>query len=122
MTLTAVPRHVTQRGTGLVAECTGVFCCAQLCYLIVVADLGCSTVCRMVDHDSAVPVYRQVADSIRTLIRDGAITNRVPSIRTLSQEYGVSHVSAAKALEVLKDEGVIVTVRGKGAFVNRAGS
>jgi DNA-binding GntR family transcriptional regulator len=73
----------------------------------------------MIDHDSATPVYVQLADIVRSQIQDGAITNRVPSIRTLSEEYGVSHVSAAKALDVLKAEELIVSVRGKGAFVRR---
>lgn len=73
----------------------------------------------MIDHDSATPVYVQLANIVRSQIRDGVITNRVPSIRTLSEEYGVSHVSAAKALDVLKAEELIVSVRGKGAFVNQ---
>jgi len=80
---------------------------------------GVLYVVRMVDHDSATPVYHQVANSIREQIRTGVITNRVPSIRTISQEYDVSHVSAAKALDVLKAEGLIVSVKGKGAFVRR---
>ena len=46
-------------------------------------------------------------------------TSRLPSVRTLAQEYGVSHITADKSLSVLKSEGLIVSVRGKGAYVNR---
>jgi DNA-binding GntR family transcriptional regulator len=38
-------------------------------------------------------------------------------VRTLAQEYGVSHITADKALGVLKDEHLIRSVRGKGAYV-----
>lgn len=73
----------------------------------------------MVDHDSAVPVYQQLAAILRRQIQDGTLTNRIPSIRTLAQEYEVSHETAAKSLNVLKDEGLIVSVQGKGAFVKK---
>jgi len=72
-----------------------------------------------IDHDSGVPVYRQLADILRRRIEAGDITNRVPSIKTLSQEYGVSHVSVEKALAVLKEADVIYTTVGKGSFVKR---
>lgn len=72
-----------------------------------------------VDHDSPEPVYLQLAAIIRGQIQDGTLTSRIPSVRTLAQEYGVSHVTADKSLSVLKEEGLIVSVRGKGAYVNR---
>jgi DNA-binding GntR family transcriptional regulator len=72
-----------------------------------------------VDHDSPEPVYLQLAGIIRGQIADGTLTSRVPSVRTLAQEYGVSHITADKALSVLKSEGLIRSVRGKGAYVNK---
>jgi DNA-binding GntR family transcriptional regulator len=39
------------------------------------------------------------------------------SIKSMGQEYGVSHVSTERALGVLKDEGLIYSVIGKGFFV-----
>jgi GntR family transcriptional regulator len=71
----------------------------------------------VVDHDSPTPVYVQLADILRDRIASGELTNRVPSVRTLAQEYGVSHITADKALRVLKDENLIRSVRGKGAYV-----
>ncbi len=72
-----------------------------------------------IDHESPEPVYLQLAAIIRKQIQDGKLTSRIPSVRTLAEEYGVSHVTADKSLKVLKDEGLIVSVVGKGAYVNR---
>jgi DNA-binding GntR family transcriptional regulator len=70
-----------------------------------------------IDHDSGVTVYTQLAEILRRQIESGAIARRVPSIKSLTQEYGVSHVSTERALGVLKDEGLIHSVIGKGFFV-----
>jgi GntR family transcriptional regulator len=70
-----------------------------------------------IDHDSPEPVYVQLAGILRDQIEDGTLTSRVPSVRTLAQQYGVSHITADKALSVLKQEGLIMSVRGKGAYV-----
>jgi len=73
-----------------------------------------------IDHDSGEPVYVQVANLLRARIKSGEITNRVPSGKTLAQDYGVSHGSAEKALAILKAEGLIYSVVGKGAYVKRS--
>lgn len=73
----------------------------------------------MIDHDSPVPLHEQLAGILRTMIADGRITRRVPSILTLAQEYGVSHRTSQRALSALADEGLIVAVRGKGFYVKR---
>ena len=75
-----------------------------------------------IDHDSATPLYVQLAALIRGQIEDGTLTGRIPSVKTLSQEHGVSHVTAEKALAVLKDDGIIHSVIGKGTFVKPAPS
>ncbi len=71
----------------------------------------------MLDHDSPVPLYEQLAALLRRQIRDGNLTGRVPSILGLAQEHGVSHRTSAAALAILRDEGLIVSVRGKGFYV-----
>jgi GntR family transcriptional regulator len=70
-----------------------------------------------IDKDSPEPVYLQLAGILRAQITDGTLTSRVPSVRTLAQQYGVSHITADKALSVLKQEGLIMSVRGKGAYI-----
>ena len=52
----------------------------------------------VIDHDSATPLYLQVADLLRRQIEDGALTARLPSVKSLSQEHGISHITAEKAL------------------------
>jgi GntR family transcriptional regulator len=71
----------------------------------------------VIDHDSATPLYLQVADLLRRQIEDGALTARLPSVKSLSQEHGISHITAEKALSFLKDEGIIHSVIGKGYYV-----
>ncbi len=73
----------------------------------------------VIDHDSPVPLHEQLAGILRTMIADGRITGRVPSILTLAQEYGVSHRTSQRALTTLAGEGLIVAVRGRGFYIKR---
>ena len=70
-----------------------------------------------IDHESSTPLYVQLAALLRAQIAEGTITKRLPSVKTLSQEHGVSHITAERALTTLKDEGVITSVIGKGYYV-----
>ena len=56
---------------------------------------------------------------IRAKIASGEITSRLPSLKTIAQDYGVSHITAEKAIALLKDEGLIVVVIGRGAYVRK---
>jgi GntR family transcriptional regulator len=66
-----------------------------------------------------VPPYRQVAAILRRRIASGELApgSAVPSIVTLTQEYGVARTTARKALGVLRDEGLIEITPGWGSFV-----
>jgi DNA-binding GntR family transcriptional regulator len=70
-----------------------------------------------VNPDSPVPLYLQVAALLRARIESGELTARMPSLRTITQEYGVSHITAEKAVLELRNAGLVVTVVGKGTFV-----
>jgi DNA-binding GntR family transcriptional regulator len=59
----------------------------------------------------------QLVALLRTQIGDGTITTRLPSVKTLSQEHGISHITAERALTALRDEGLITAVIGKGYYV-----
>ena len=63
------------------------------------------------------PLHEQLANQLRQKIKDGTLTGRVPSILSLAQEHGIAHNTAARALDTLRDEGLIVAVRGKGFYV-----
>lgn len=81
-----------------------------------------SYVARVIDPDSATPVYVQLADILRRGIRDGTYPpNRaLPSIRSLQQTYGVADGTIQKALKILREEGLVVSVRGRGTYVTPA--
>ena len=72
-----------------------------------------------VDPDSATPLYVQVATLLRERINSGELTSRLPSLRTITQEYGVSHITAEKAVQSLRESGLVVTVVGRGTFVKK---
>lgn len=71
------------------------------------------------DPEGPVPLYQQLADLLRQQIESGQLLpNRpVPSETTLQQEYGVSRDTVRHALEILREAGLVVTVRGKGTYV-----
>lgn len=73
----------------------------------------------MIDHDSAVPVYRQVAAILRERIADGTYEpgRRLPSVRGLVEEFGIAQLTARKALRVLVDDGDATMTPGMGTFV-----
>jgi GntR family transcriptional regulator len=70
-----------------------------------------------IDHGSPVPVYSQLADILRAQIESGEIERGLPSVRTLMQQYGLSQASVTHALNVLREEGLIIGVVGKGYYV-----
>ncbi len=71
----------------------------------------------VIDPDSAVPPYEQVAKMLRDEIAQGTLVGRIPSVHTISEHHHVSHRVAARALEILEGEGMIVSVPGQGHVV-----
>lgn len=70
------------------------------------------------DPESPVPLYRQLAERLRERIATENLT-RLPSWRTLCQEYGVSRPTVEDAVKILKDAGEVFVVDGKGTYVKR---
>jgi DNA-binding GntR family transcriptional regulator len=73
----------------------------------------------MIDPDLPVALWEQLARILRDKVRSGEMAGRVPSIKSLSQEYEVSTRTAERALTTLRDEGVLVSLHGKGYYVAR---
>lgn len=67
---------------------------------------------------SAAP-YQQVAQHIRDQIQTGELQpgDRVPSVRDIAAEWGISKATADKALSALRSEGLIIAVTGIGSQV-----
>jgi DNA-binding GntR family transcriptional regulator len=70
-----------------------------------------------IDEGSPDWPYRQVAARLRERIAAGQLGPRLPSYMTLAHELGVSPMTVQRAIGVLRDEGLIVTVPGRGTFV-----
>jgi GntR family transcriptional regulator len=72
----------------------------------------------VITREGPVAPWRQIAQIYRDKIESGELQagDRVPSIRTLAQEYDVATTTAQKVIEALRDEGLIVT-SPMGAFV-----
>ncbi len=61
---------------------------------------------------------------IRARIESGEIPDgrAVPSEKQLMGEYGIARETARKAVKVLRDEGLVEIVQGRGAYVIPAAS
>jgi GntR family transcriptional regulator len=72
-----------------------------------------------VQHGGPVPPSRQIAAILREKIESGELApdEKLPSYLTLAHEYGVSAETAAKAVRLLRSEGLVVIVPSYGAFV-----
>lgn len=68
------------------------------------------------------PLYSQVAEQIHALIRAGTLRpgERVPSVRRLSRQQGVSVATVLQAYQRLEDAGVIEARPQSGYYVKRA--
>lgn len=76
----------------------------------------------IINTSSMVPIYEQVVEQIKTLIRKGELKENdvLPSVRALSKELRISALTVKKAYDNLESEGFTVTVHGKGTYVAAA--
>ncbi len=72
-----------------------------------------------IDFGSHVPVYKQIMEKVKTLIKSGKLKKGefVPSIRTLAEDLQVNINTVARAYRELTNEGVLKLVRGEGYVV-----
>jgi GntR family transcriptional regulator len=72
-----------------------------------------------IDRASFEPPYSQVARGIRERITDGEYRagDRLPSEAELCATYGVSRMTARRAMTLLAQDGVVFTESGRGTFV-----
>lgn len=69
------------------------------------------------DHDAVTPLYEQLAAILRGQIERGELAGRLPSVKTLQQQYGVAQGTAERAFALLRDEGLVRSRIGRGHFV-----
>lgn len=97
---------------------------ARIRYYTVMLDSAgyIPTVMVMINRDSPVAPWRQIAQVFRDKIAAGELApgDRLPSIASLAQEYEVATTTAQKVIQSLKDEGLAVT-SPMGTFVAEPG-
>lgn len=70
----------------------------------------------MINEDSPEHPYVQLAGILREQIKRGK-TGRLPPVTELAETYDVSPATVKRALAILRKEGLIRSVRGRGTFV-----
>lgn len=69
------------------------------------------------DPDAITPLYEQLAAILREQIESGRLAGRLPSVKTLTQQYGVAQGTAERAFALLREEGLVRSRLGRGHFV-----
>ncbi|MFD7118995.1 winged helix-turn-helix domain-containing protein [Streptomyces sp. NPDC059922] len=71
--------------------------------------------------DDPRPPYVRTADALRKQIQDGRLAPgaKLPCARDLQAQYGIANSTAQNALRVLKEEGLVYSVQGRGVFVRQ---
>ncbi|GAB2541521.1 GntR family transcriptional regulator [Rufibacter soli] len=75
-----------------------------------------------IDASSATPKYLQVVNAVIKDIESGKLKlgERVPSINETSEMYYLSRDTIEKAYKVLRQKGVISSVKGKGCYISKS--
>ena len=73
----------------------------------------------IINHSSMQPIYEQIVEQIKGMVMRGELEENtpLPSVRGMAKDLKVSALTVKKAYDVLTEEGLIVTVHGKGSFV-----
>jgi GntR family transcriptional regulator len=71
------------------------------------------------EWDAAEFVYVQLADDLAGRIGQGEFPtgSRLPSEADLAEHYGVAKMTVRRALEVLRERGLVKTLHGRGSVV-----
>jgi GntR family phosphonate transport system transcriptional regulator len=67
----------------------------------------------------ALPLYLQIAGELRQNIQEAVfrVGDRLPTEHELSERFGVNRHTLRRAMEVLRQEGIVDVERGRGTFV-----
>ena len=70
--------------------------------------------------DSPVPLYQQLSTILRNRIQacEYPRGSRIPSLVALTAEFGIAEVTVQKAVNLLKDEGLLIGSVGRGIYVS----
>ena len=73
----------------------------------------------ILSNSSDKPIYEQIASQVKAQILSGTLAAgaKLPSIRALASDLGVSVITTKRAYDELENEGFLYTLPGKGCFV-----
>ncbi len=77
-----------------------------------------------INHHDGQPAYLQIVDQVKYAAAAGRLRpgDGLPSIRQLAERLRINRNTVDKAYRELDRQGVIETVRGRGAFLSERGS
>jgi GntR family transcriptional regulator len=72
-----------------------------------------------IDYEAPEPPHKQIAKWLRDRIQAGEYPpgRRIPSDKYILYVRGVARTTARRAVEVLRNEGLVVTTQGRGTYV-----
>lgn len=72
-----------------------------------------------IDPWSPTPPYRQLARILRERIAVGewGPGGALPSEKDLQQQYGLARETVRRAIKILRDEGAVITLTGRGTYI-----
>ena len=70
---------------------------------------------------SQIPIYKQITNQIKEQIFKGIIKGeeQLPSIRVMAKDLRVGIVTVKRAYEELEKQNLVITIPGRGCFVNQ---
>ena len=72
------------------------------------------------DYRDARPIYTQIADDFHAQIAAGILQagDKLPSVRELATQLSINPNTIQKAYRRMEEEGMILSIPGKGSFVS----
>ena len=73
----------------------------------------------MLNTNNPIPLYKQLYHQLREQIEAGdyQVGEKLPSVRELAANCGISRLTARKAIELLEQDGCVHVQHGRGIFV-----
>lgn len=116
--LSVVYHHVLQYCVDTILR----LCCIELIqreYSAVYGRIVMSTIWPQDLGDAKGPKYKRLADTIRSSVEEGSLEvgTKLPPVRELAFQLGITPGTVARAYSILTDEGVLQAEVGRGTFV-----
>jgi len=72
---------------------------------------------KMAGNEQKSPLYEVIAQELESVVSQQAPGQKLPSVREIMRQYGVSQLTVDRSLTLLSEKGLIEKIPGRGAFV-----